>query len=297
MGSWNATCGLSGLPITRGTRAKLVLLTQGLKQHEGGPPPADGTTYPDDLWRPVVWPITGLYDDYGLIEKLEIPSLKLFGARLERITPKTEDAAFFKALAKKKLDRDTEAGRRFYGGDLLHKTLDERPLGHVLIREDVWEAALNISVDVWHTESSRADNRREMEAYLDEATTWVTKNMKLRDQPGTAALKAAFDRSFKMEHHEKHFIRTLFREGRWFENLVQDAFLDKMDLRREDILPAAYEVADLLHLRNVMMQLRMSWSPGTSRGSQETSWETHKVFHQAVIEIAEAELKKDEEEL
>lgn len=297
MGSWNATCGLSGLPITRGTPAKLVLLTQGLSQHEGGPPPADGTTYPDDLWRPAVWPITGTYDDCGLIEKPEIPSLKLFGARLERMAPKTEDAEFFKALSRKKLDRDTEAGERFYRGALLHRTFGgNRPLGHVLIREDVWEAALSIDVGVWHTSSSRAEYRKEIEAYLDETMAWLAETVPLRDKPGTGALEAAFKRSFKMEHHEKHFIRTLFREGRWFENLIQDVLLEKMDLRREDMLPAAYEVADLLHLRNVMMQLRMAWSPGTSRGSQETSWRTHKTFHQAVIAIAEARLKEEIEE-
>ena len=65
MGSWNGTCMISNLPITEGDRIKLIILRNGMSQnlYQGG------YVYSNDMLTPSFFPITGIYDDYGGIEK------------------------------------------------------------------------------------------------------------------------------------------------------------------------------------------------------------------------------------
>lgn len=299
MGCWNATCAISGLPIPREAPVRMVLLTQGRDQFEDKPPPANGTTYPDDLWRPIVWPVSGLYDEYGLIEKIRIPADKLFNLRLNSIKPPSKhdpegDYRFFDALACGRLDRSTSFGGRFYAGDLLHCNQFgcARPLGHTFVLEEVWQGVLELGVDQWHTTSTRAMFRQEVEAYIDDASTWFRKCPKGVDEDTQDWFSKDIKRRISQETHNSGLRRAIFRESYWFDTLLREAVFK--DICREDILQAGYEVADLLHLRNVMGQLRMLWTPGKSQGSQETDWGTHKAFHAMVVRIAGTELEKEE---
>jgi hypothetical protein len=73
MGSWNGTCGVTQFPITEGEKVKLILLIE----HDGARmsgklnPIGCGVTYHNDLWTPVMYPISGCYDDYGGIDNIE----------------------------------------------------------------------------------------------------------------------------------------------------------------------------------------------------------------------------------
>ena len=68
MGTWNATCAISQLPILEGEPARLLLLRQSLypdiSQNEG----RDMLAGPATLWTPRAIPIRGTYDGYGCIE-------------------------------------------------------------------------------------------------------------------------------------------------------------------------------------------------------------------------------------
>ncbi len=68
MGCWNATCGLTQLPITSGVKVKLFILQPTYCKT------LTTTSYSDDYFRPLLPPLTGYYDDYGGIENVEYDS-------------------------------------------------------------------------------------------------------------------------------------------------------------------------------------------------------------------------------
>lgn len=65
MGCWNATCGLTQLPITPCVKVKLFILQPTYCKN------LTTTSYSDDYFRPILPPLTGYYDDYGGIENVE----------------------------------------------------------------------------------------------------------------------------------------------------------------------------------------------------------------------------------
>lgn len=285
MGSWRATCGLSGLPISEGTPTKLILLTQGADQFQDKLP-ASGTTYPYDFWAPVVWPIDGLYDGYGLLTDIRIPAAKLFAQRLQGCRSKAapdEDHEFLVDLGKGTLSRDTPGGERFYSGELLHFNPygRTRPLGHMFIRSDIWDLVIDLQLN--HARTSREEFRRHAEGYADELLAWLPEFKRtLKD----------VDHRLANEYHESWFRRQLFRhEGAlWFFYLAARS----PDIDRESALEALYQVADLLHMSNVMEAMRMVWAPSSGRGVYEAQWPAHIAFHRAVIQIAKDAERKDD---
>lgn len=67
MGCWNGTCGLSKLPILYGQKCKLIfLLNDNTGQELGG-----GFCYPTDLRMIHSFPLSGTYNYYGCLEKIE----------------------------------------------------------------------------------------------------------------------------------------------------------------------------------------------------------------------------------
>lgn len=69
MGCWNGTCMISNLPINVGDRTKLVLIrkSSGAARLNN----SSGYVYSTDVFTPSFFPLTGLYDDYGMIESIE----------------------------------------------------------------------------------------------------------------------------------------------------------------------------------------------------------------------------------
>jgi hypothetical protein len=67
MGSWNGTCGFSNLPIYAGLKCKLFILIQNHCEVDQSP----GLSSPTDAFSVYALPITGEYDDYGMINHIE----------------------------------------------------------------------------------------------------------------------------------------------------------------------------------------------------------------------------------
>jgi len=83
MGSWNGTCMLSNLPIEVGDKIKLILLKDKFGLHELKR--SGGYVYSDEIFKPVYLPISGVYDDYGCIEKIvEDSNYKLIEESLKK---------------------------------------------------------------------------------------------------------------------------------------------------------------------------------------------------------------------
>lgn len=76
MGCWNATCGLSNLPIQTGDDVLLFVLAESnLGSHDkfGG-----GFSYPNGRYRPIGLPVHGEYNDYGGIENVSKNGYRMF---------------------------------------------------------------------------------------------------------------------------------------------------------------------------------------------------------------------------
>ena len=69
MGCWNGTCMISNLPIQQGDRIKLVLLRTAISSTRLFN--SSGYVYSHDIFTPSFFPITGVYNDYGMIEGVE----------------------------------------------------------------------------------------------------------------------------------------------------------------------------------------------------------------------------------
>lgn len=69
MGSWDATCGVSRLPIREGSRVKLFFITQSPFHKEGDP-----GSYPTEEWEPLQLPLDATYENYGRFMPVNLDS-------------------------------------------------------------------------------------------------------------------------------------------------------------------------------------------------------------------------------
>lgn len=72
MGSWDSTCGVSGLPIGYNDKIKVFILskTKFSASCKKDNPEGGGTCYSDGIWTPYAPAISGYYDTYGAIENI-----------------------------------------------------------------------------------------------------------------------------------------------------------------------------------------------------------------------------------
>ena len=76
MGSWNVTCALSGLPIIRDNKVKVMILVSSdmdgfMRRHEKEDFSHFHFTGSGSYWTPVMFPISGVYNEYGTIEEIQ----------------------------------------------------------------------------------------------------------------------------------------------------------------------------------------------------------------------------------
>ena len=69
MGCWNATCGLSQMPIKYNDEVKMVLLISG--HYHKDISTGSGFCHPDNMFKPLFFPVNGTYNDYGGIDTTE----------------------------------------------------------------------------------------------------------------------------------------------------------------------------------------------------------------------------------
>lgn len=93
MGCWNATCGLSNLPIQAGDDVLLFVLAESKlssRDRFGG-----GFSYPNGRYRPIGLPVHGQYNDYGGIENVTENGHRMFefltNDRLFKYTPQGDE--------------------------------------------------------------------------------------------------------------------------------------------------------------------------------------------------------------
>lgn len=96
MGSWNATCGMSQLPIHSGNKVKLVFLKKSPYFEDSSF--GNGFCYANRLFAPFYTPISGKYNDYGSLKNIDDPDDKHFNNILKALNMEKDDYDSFEEL-------------------------------------------------------------------------------------------------------------------------------------------------------------------------------------------------------
>lgn len=132
MGCWNATCGISDLPIFYGEEVVLYIIEKSSKANGNGL----GFCYSDDIYEPISPPIYGNYNDYGGIENIN-----------------KSESFIFEYLKSIKYKVNEKKAKRDYLVDKQPKNLEELindyiareiydGVGFILIRRDIYDILL-----------------------------------------------------------------------------------------------------------------------------------------------------------
>jgi hypothetical protein len=294
MGSWEETCGLSGLPITRGDKALLFLLVPGtaLDGHSG-------FSYPVGLWMPTAPPFFGKYDDdRGTLDFAKKPpahwpltSELLKDMGLSWRDNDTDDwqplpLAYNYGKFFEKIERGWVQGKtaRFSSGKF--------SLGQMLVRQDIWDTLLGMKFETWYGEAEReqahADAREFIQYVLDHPP-------KEKDLSWPFSVERHFEQKVPSV-----FFSSIFHPGESGPSLgryrvaIMHGLVNK-SLDAETAQAILYEIADLAHVNRMMSHLRRAWGPQSGKGSQDINYELHAAFLRKAAEIAEREAKKLEE--
>jgi hypothetical protein len=298
MGSWNETCGLSGLPIPRGTPALLVVLGPGSTRDQGEDGRA-GFCYPAGLWVPLCLPFPGTYDDdTGTISLDKAPFHWPFTQevlREYRLSWQKRDAVM-RPLPLEYNQTFLQAIER--GWTSAMGPLGAISVGQVLIRKDIWDYLLSIEMRVFWGTSSRKTSHKAARQYLRTLLQQMRSSsfdnfqfeLHLRNStksiPFVNALFSPYEVGFSFAFYRNALTRSL----------VEYIAREERERSLKDILRMLYEIADIAHVNQMMMVLRRAWQPQPGKGSQDLEWSLHEGFAQKVAEIASAEEHAEDEE-
>lgn len=278
MGCWNATCGISQLPIMHRDPIRLFLLGRGTSvTHDG----RGGFCYPTGLWSPIGLPFVGTYDDYGGIEDPKQVA--------EELSKKVLAEYGIKDTSKKFLD-EVERGKIS-----LSQFGKVAPIGQVLVREDVWQATLGVTLSSWR---NRVITRQTQH---DEARVWVDKVVELRatGQEDAWHLDTEVEQFIYKRKEGSWFLRSLYNSSESSPYFGLYRVFLSMRLVRGEITPddahaILCEIADVYHVNGVLDGTRRAWGPQSGAGSQDVGWETHAGFSRMVAGIADTLRLKEE---
>ncbi|EPX84746.1 hypothetical protein [Salipiger mucosus] len=158
MGSFNATCAVSGLPVEYDDEVRLIFLAKAPRYGRRGGGPAGILMNAHDSWAPICCPMKGRYEDYGKVavadpkdpvaldfQCLLAAALSELGeganAHQEPATAKMDmfDLSLVQGLCKKD---------RVFAEPVAH--LKERtgpvPVGYMLVHEDVYQGRRQCSI-------------------------------------------------------------------------------------------------------------------------------------------------------
>lgn len=307
MGSWNGTCGLSGLPITWNTDAALFLLEPGTRLDDG----RGGFCYPTDEWRPVCPPLFGKYNDsHGTIDLDESPPWhwKMTQKRLDKLKLVWQDhrelepedpeegeplsAAYDYETFLRHIERGwVKASALFHPNEI-------RPIGQMLVRRDVWNYLRGMQYQSHHCVLSPDTHRQ----HARELVEYIVANRPPSDP------EAGLMWSFGLETHFLHgsdeystLYRYLFATG----SGIPQFGLYRIELcwgivrgvvSPEEAVEILYEISDVAHVNELMMHLRRAWRPQPGAGSQNEDWDLHGRFADTVSRIARREVARGQED-
>ena len=307
MGSWNGTCMISNLPIIYGEKIKLVLL----EVQNGRELNSSGVTYPYDIMTPLFMPISGKYNDYGMIGDIkEDWNYKIIESYIkenfyeistdgepERGTTKDINLEVFL----KSIERSSWGG--FFGK--AKEDSDFKPLSfaYTMIREDVWNGIIKKFPGKFRNDNDEERNSGQYTISADE----YYKRKYQRILKSLDELEEKLKNSATEEEKREIYLEDLIyssRRDKLFSEMYSTGFLsiggyiyetylkeNKSD--RDDILKLWIEHVTIC---DFLQDTRKMWMITAGAGSQDTNWEAYVKLNDIVNEICDNKLLEEGED-
>jgi len=285
MGSWNSTDTLTQLPIHYGDKIKCFVLQQQPYEFD-----LNGTCYSNDLWSPIGPPVTGIYNDYGSISKIEKSlNAEIILNELRNSDFKIKTDKFDKKISLKKTKLETllsciERGRI----KTTHK--DPMHLGMMFVLEETYKAMLSFNpVDMCHHTNGKG-------YYYAPITTYLQRQIESWYESQMVLFKATKD-EFRLSLSDSRLFGS-------FRTYGQHAFKPKLiELIKEDVSISDSKVqnifkniVDLMHFDYSMSHARKMYQPQTGAGSQNDNTAVHAALAKATLDVvAKRKAQWDEE--
>ena len=297
MGSWNGTCFLSHLPIEHGDKIKIIFLRKNV--YVDSYTNNVGVCYADHFFKPLYFPISGEYDDYGGIENIELniisKQLDLFKNEIGAKNSQTifTDTVFMKSLEPWTWENIWRSLERGIGKFYLENEDEEIEFGKdiigIMIRQDVWDAVINVQMEAdygWTNEN---------------LTSFLTKLWQKIEEDDADTQKW-----LKFDSFDKLF--NFYSSGVFFRDFYDIIFgKDKLRDDKLETLLNGKEVFDLDIFKKCAFEMfaisahltdtRRIWGwSGSGSGGQSTNWKTYQKLYQVYSDISkEAERKYEDE--
>ena len=278
MGCWNGTCMVSNLPIISGDKIKLIILSGYPNQKLSGA----GYVYITGKTEPYCLPISGRYNDYGMIEDcVEDFNYQLIEKYFQELysdgLPK-DGAEILKSHSRTKpnkiptlkdilllIERDYEIKVKNFGMDV--------NLSYVMIREDVWNVLVNqvggINNLIWGDDGKYVKVRD----YYENSYTKFISHEKILNKP-------IFD-FFGLRLFEKLKIVNIY--GSFINDNIND------DIKLDELRSLFVEFM-IVHL--ALCELRKGWIIQPGAGSQNGDFGIYKKVYKELVKICTTESKR-----
>lgn len=317
MGSWNATCQISQLPILSGEPVRVLFLQRNPWSMD---PPGDlclggmnyhskERCYSTDYWVPRNIPLRAVYDDYGGVEDVE-PGVSLdtlweqFQHDLIPI-PEGENEyhqpssfvgmdwehMWWVAIEGRlrvnarvgsiSIDSiDVETGKIVTS----HESPRAVPVCAVLVREDVWKMVTGIVLTDWNTSSVDTVLQEILEKARSIRETLEKTLSAPKYEPGD--YRNSFEFLNDILFHS--MTEELFQMGSFRNRGLSFAFKRLVQKEVPESDPAWRALAEIIHVNEVMGRpLRKTWGPQSGAGSQSQDFDVAGNFYRGLVRICE----------
>lgn len=291
MGSFPVNCCISGLPIDCGDKIRILMLTQCPFYI-----PGKDAVEMNGIWFPRTFPLRAVYADSANAKKVEkglmrdtwleglqldlversvgknevhdvptnkkMPFEKLLDALWEgRVLVKFPVEPFRAEIARlRKVARRFEKGLSWPPEQKPLKREKSLPIGLGMIREDVWQELLGITLHLADERVLTSTKRREETRKTFVAGRPVAGNL----QPFTVSLG----------EHVNLLRRKLTIAGKAFPRGILN------------------DISDFHFIQNVLAVCRYEWRLSSSAGPQNPNWRTHHQYAEAIHRIAASHIKR-----
>lgn len=272
MGSWNMTCGLSGLPIKWKDKAYAIILIEVEDKAD-----IFSFTHPKNSWHPIMFPFLGTYDMYGTLEKIKEDEntkgiLDYFNSKL----PKG-------LVVDEKRNKHLVNGKFKSIGTLL-KAIERRDVQHygymgqltnvhyMMILKDVYDSTIVLSHDYFKNNAFGPERVLKDDGYSDWQSTEniMAKMMQTTPKKACLALESfRRDGGYHYVPQEFHYDASKFIEEKAVENI---------------------------YLTYLMKVLGKSYAPQTTVNDADLDYDIHLRFNRRVTQIGEKLSEKWEDE-
>jgi len=307
MGSWNGTCMISNLPINWGDEIKLVIIRKnyGFNRLDL----SGGYVYATDIFTPSFLPLSGKYNDYGMIEDIVedwnyvfIEGLlkSQFGKEIIVDGEKKKDWNLYDVL--EGIERNDLQYTGVDEEEIFRVELARTALKHYkndgytkdsVIKEYEEIAKIDITKQLKTANSSFVMIRQDIWDHVIENYKGEYYNTHSEDYDTITAkqwCKQEWDDCIKKKR--EHQLFTRHTTGGILKPEVHGKLVRKGKKIREDMFK---QWSEFVIMASYLGGTRKGWMPQPGAGSQSECWEEYKILANKMIEIADEKLKEYEE--